>query len=131
MIDLRIEAKAPFTQAEISEIERIIQRPLPQDYRDFVGEYGGAFVGGAVDGVEEFHISGFFDASEVLDHLESYTDLRDDGVLPFGGCVLGNLYVLVEKNEVWYINYYGGQTTVHKVAESFGDMLGRIIISEE
>jgi hypothetical protein len=134
MPDSRFEAAKPFSEADITEIERVLGRPLPSDYCDFVKEYGGAFVGGLIDGSDELPILGFFSASEddgILRSLKSYTDLRDDGVLPFADCELGNLYVLTQKNAVYYINYYGGKTTVRKVADSFQDFVARIVPEED
>jgi hypothetical protein len=133
MPDSRFKAAKPFSEAEITEIERALGRPLPKDYCEFVKEYGGAFVGGLIDGSEDLPILAFFSAGEddgVLRKLKWYTDLRDDGVLPFADCVLGNLYVLNPENAVYYINYYGGKTTARKVADSFHDFVARIVPEE-
>jgi hypothetical protein len=133
MPDSRFKPDKPFSDTEITEIERVLGRPLPKDYCEFVKEYGGAFVRGLIDGAKDLPILAFFDAGEdggVLGALKSYTDLRDDGVLPFADCVLGNLYVLTRENAVYYINYYGGKTTAQKVADSFQDFVARIVPEE-
>jgi hypothetical protein len=133
MPDSRFRPAKPFSDAELAEIERVLGRPLPKDYREFVKEYGGAFVGGLIDGSKDLPILAFFGAGEdggVLGQLRSYTDLRDDSMLPFADCELGNLYVLTPENTVYYINYYGGKTTVQKVADSFQDFVARIVPEE-
>ena len=131
MLDPRIEAATPFTEAELARIEQILGRTLPKDYRDFARAYGGAFVGGLIDGDAELPILTFFSADAVLSKLETHTDLQGDGVLPVADCELGNLYVIDRGNAVHYINYYGGQTTSRKVADSFGELLTRIVVSDE
>lgn len=131
MIDFLVKAWDPFAEVEIQEIERVLGRPTPQDYRDFVTNYGGAFVGGSVDGEDEFSILEFFNAPKVLTKLESYADLRDDGILPFARCEFGNIYVTVSNGEIYYINYYGGETNVQRVAGSFGELLSRIVVTDD
>lgn len=131
MMDARIEPATPFTESDLNRIELHVGRPLPTDYRDFVTNYGGAFVGGLVDGNTELPILTFFGVDQVLSRLDWYPDLRNDGVLPVADCALGNLYVIVRDNTVHYINYYGGRTTSQKVAASFGDLLARIVVSDE
>jgi hypothetical protein len=135
MSDSRFEAAQPFSEADISEIQRALGRPLPEDYCNFVKEYGGAFVGGLIDGAKDLPILGFFTAGEdddgILRTLKTHPDLRDDGVLPFADCELGNIYVLDAKNAVHYINYYGGRTTVRKVADSFQNFVDRIVPEED
>jgi hypothetical protein len=131
MLDPRIEPATPFTNMDIANIEQVIGRKLPEDYRNFACTYGGAYVGGYVDGNLELPILTFFDPDAMLSNLEIYTDLRDDGVLPVARCELGNLYVIDRRNVVHYINYYGGQTSARKVADTFGDLLTRIIVSDE
>jgi hypothetical protein len=134
MSDPRFEPATPFSEAEIGEIERVLGRILPDDYCEFVKEYGGAFVGGEVDGDAGLSILVFFGPDVehgILNNLKLYPDLRDDGILPFARCELGNLWVLDQKNAVHYINYYGGETTARKVADSFHDLITRIVVSEE
>lgn len=131
MIDSRIKAATPFTETELTKIEQVLGRELPGDYREFVRTYGGAFVGGLVDGDLELPILAFFGADKVLLSLRLYTDLKDDGVLPIADCELGNLYVIDRENVVHYINYYGGRTTARKVTSQFSDLLDRIVVSDE
>lgn len=134
MTDSRFEPSVPFSEVEINEIEGEIYRKLPDSYRDFVKVYGGAFVGGLIDGSEDFPILGFFSASgknSVLGRLEAHQDLKEDRILPIADCELGNLYVLDSNNSVHYINYYGGKTSAKKVAQTFQEFIDRIIVTEE
>jgi hypothetical protein len=75
MPDSRFKPDKPFSEAEITEIERVLGRPLPKDYCEFVKEYGGAFVGGLIDGSDELPILAFFSAGEdegILRKLKRY-----------------------------------------------------------
>ncbi|MCX6852114.1 MAG: SMI1/KNR4 family protein [Verrucomicrobia bacterium] len=128
MLDPRIEPATPFTETELATIGQDLGRTLPKEYRDFACVYGGAFVGGLIDGDPELPILTFFGANSVLSKLETHVDLKGDGVLPVADCELGNLYVVDRRNAVHYINYYGGQTTSRKVADAFGDLLKRIVV---
>ena len=134
MADFRFETELPFSDAEIGEIEKVVGRSLPEAYSAFVKQYGGAFVGGLVDGVEDLPILSFFSASGdsgVIANLNRYSDLKEDRVLPIAGCALGNLYVLDRDNEVYYINYYGGQTSARKVSDTFEGFVERIVVPQE
>ena len=78
MFDPRFEPATPVADEEIREIERTIGRKLPLDYCAFIKKYGGAFVGGLVDGSDELAILVFFDASEdggILSKLKTHHDL--------------------------------------------------------
>lgn len=131
MIDPLIEPATPFTEAEFFKIEHMLGRTLPTDYRDFASVYGGAFVGGLIDGDAELPILTFFTANAVLAKLETHSDLKSDGVLPMADCELGNLYVIDGDNAIHYINYYGGRTTSRKIADKFSDLLPRIVVTDE
>lgn len=134
MIDPRIEPAKPFSIEEIAAIEAALGRKLPRAYTDFVARYGGAFVGGSLDGKGRFAILAFFTAdneSGILKKLGAYPDLRDDGVLPIADCELGNLHVLRLDGSVWYLNYYGGRTSAERVADSFQDFVERIVCHED
>ena len=131
MLDSKIEPATPFTETELARIEKILGRTLPEDYQAFAFAYGGAFVGGLIDGDAELPILAFFSADDVLSKLETHTDLKRDGVLPVADCELGNLYVIDRGNAVHYINYYGGQTTSRKVANTFEELLTRIVVLYE
>ncbi|WP_395748229.1 SMI1/KNR4 family protein [Prosthecobacter sp.] len=130
MLDPRIEPATPFTETDLATVERVLGQTLPTDYRDFACLYGGAYVGGLIDGDPKLPISAFLDAGSVLSTLEICTDLKEDGVLPVADCVLGNLYVIDRGGAVHYINYYGGKTTSRMVADTFGEMLHRIVVSD-
>ena len=134
MPDPRFEAGPQFSESEIGEIEKILGRKLPKDYREFIKEYGGAFVGGLVDGSEDLPILKFFGPGHgggILGELNTYSDLKNDSALPFARCELGNIYVLNRENMVYYINYYGGKTTSQGVADNFKDFISRIVVTEE
>ena len=134
MPDPRFEPATPLSETQIEELETVLGRQLPQEYRDFLTQYGGAFVGGSIDGTEELPILSFFGAEEdkgLLATLKAYPDLRADGVLPIARCALGNIYVLDRNNAIHYINYYGGKTTAQKVAASFHNFIARIVVPEE
>jgi SMI1 / KNR4 family (SUKH-1) len=131
MLDPKIERAIPFKREDLDQIERVLGRQLPKDYHDFAQEYGGAFVGGLIDGDLELPLLTFFDIGEVHSHLESLTDLRDIGVMPFAGCALGNIYVMETDNSIHYINYYGGRTTARKVSDTFNDFIARIVVIDE
>lgn len=126
MIPEFIEAGTPFTRQELDEIAESVGRDLPKDYRDFVMKYGGAFVGGLVDGSLEFPILAFFRASSVLSSLDWHRDLKEANALPFADCELGNLWILDKNNKVHYINYYNKETKVHRVSCSFSEFLSRL-----
>lgn len=131
MIEPRMVPVAPFTEAELTKIERILGRSLPKDYRDFASAYGGAFVGGLIDGDAELPILTFFNADAVLSNLETHADLKSDGMLPFADCELGNLYVIDPEGVVHFISYYGGSTSALRVADRFSDLLRRVVVSDE
>ena len=134
MPDSRFEAGEPFSQTAIREIENELGRELPKDYCEFAKEFGGAFVGGLVDGSADLPILTFFGADDrkgVLSKLRTHPDLRNDGVLPIADCELGNLYVIDRENAIFYINYYGGKTTARKIANSFQEFVARIVVQDE
>ncbi|NHZ43560.1 SMI1/KNR4 family protein [Massilia aquatica] len=132
--DARFEPAAPFSEAEINALESSIGWKLPKDYSEFIKQFGGAFVGGCIDGADDLPILAFFGADKdkgILSKLHAYPDLRAEGVLPIADCELGNLYVLDRENAVHYINYYGGKTSVRKVAASFQAFADRIAVQDE
>jgi len=126
----QFESPAPLTEVEISEIEALLARPLPGDYRQFALEYAGAFVGGAVDGNCDLGVDYFLGAKDhqIFNSLKNEDNFLREGILPIAGCVLGNRFVLATDNTIVYINYYGRRTTVHKVASCFQEFIDRIVI---
>lgn len=134
MTDPRFEPSTPFTDRDIREIEESLSRKLPEDYLEFVKQYGGAFVGGQVEGAQTTSILGFSEAQEYKGPsslLETYSDLRRAGALPFADCEFGNIYVLTATNEVFYISYTEGETSSFKVSDSFSDFISRIHLKED
>jgi hypothetical protein len=126
MSDPRFQARTPFSDGEIRDIEKELGRELPPSYRHFVEQYGGAFVGGSVDG--EWDVLDFFDASTVLEDLRgTFSDYRDIGALPFASDVGGNLWVLTEDNSVHFLVNYSGSSSAEKISDSFQDFLDRIV----
>lgn len=134
MPDLRFEKTQGFSGAQIVAIELKIGRRLPDAFSHFLKEYGGAFVGGSIDGSHDFSVLAFFGPepeSGILSRIEAYPDLKEEGVLPIACCELGNIFVLDRQNAVYFINYYGGRTSASKVASSFEEFLARIVIDPE
>jgi hypothetical protein len=134
MPDPRFEPDLPFSDSDIREIESVLGRELPEEYRAFVQEYGGSFVGGFINASREFSILTFFAADRddgVLFNLETHPDLREEGILPFADCELGNLYVLDRDNSVHYVSYYDGKTIARKVSDSFHDFVNGIVVPED
>ncbi len=134
MTDSRFEAGAKFSDQDIAEIESVLGRKIPVDYQKFVKHYGGAFVGGAVDGADDLPILDFFNpgkAGGIIDVLNWYEDLRDDRILPIARDELGNLYVQNVHGSIYYINYYGGTTSAREIANNFSDFISRIVVDDE
>lgn len=133
MSDPRFQTRPPFTDQDIHRIEELLGRKLPDDYCKFVREYGGARVHGIVDGSEDFPIDSFNEAAQFnisAPNLPEWEEYREIGALPFASCLLGNIWVLTIENEVFYIDYYTGETKIHKVADSFGDFISRISLRQ-
>lgn len=129
MLTLEFENPTPFTEQDIVEIERLLGRELPEDYRRFAKEYGGCLVDGEVDGLAEFAIDVFYQAHAYTNKgggVPEWEEYQEIGALPFAHCIMGNLFVLTNDNAVHYVNYYGGKTTTQKLAISFGDFISRI-----
>ena len=91
-------------------------------------------IGGEVEGSDDTTILTFYQAAKYRGEsslFRTYDDLTEIGALPFARCVFGNFYVLTARNEVWYIDFTGGETSSLKVATSFNDFLSRIIVDAE
>ncbi len=134
MIDPRFEPAIPLPKEQLEEITSLIGHALPETYSDFILEYGGAFVGGYVDGNEALPVMSFFGAEPdrgLISRLGAYPDFARRGILPIASCELGNLYVLERDGSVHYVNYYGASVVTKKVADSFGDFVSRIVITED
>jgi hypothetical protein len=126
-----IEASNPFTDSDLDRMEETLGRKLPEDYRSFVKEYGGPFVGGEVEGSDDTTILTFYQGAKYRGEsslFRTYDDLTEIGALPFARCVFGNFYVLTARNEVWNIDFTGGETSSMKVTTSFNDFLSRIVV---
>ncbi len=54
MLDARFDPARPFTDAELCEVEKLLGRELPESYRAFLKQYGGAFVGGSLTAMNNF-----------------------------------------------------------------------------
>lgn len=125
------EPSAPFTQSQLTRIERAIGRNLPADYREFAARFGGALVAGLVRGSLSLPVLGFFEAEETLADRGEFPELRAMGALPIADCSLGNIYVLLADNSVVYINYYNRPTVVVDVSGSFAAFLADIVPEPE
>ena len=131
MSDPRFERPTPVSGEDLRKIERLIHRSLPHDFCRFIETFGGAFVGGAVDGSPDLPLLHFLGANPecgILSTIRTHSDLAAIGALPFARCELGNLYVLDAENAVHYIDYYGGKTAARKVSASFRDFVDRIVV---
>jgi hypothetical protein len=131
MPQIPLEPGEPFLAADIAAIEHAVGRSMPAAYRRFAETFGGAFVGGEVDGSPDLSLLEFLSAKRVIRALDSHSDLRDDGIIPIARCELGNLYVLDRAGAVHHLNYYGGQTKASFVAHSFDELLSRITVSDQ
>jgi hypothetical protein len=127
------ERGRPLSHVNIADLESVLGRKLPDDYRSFLLEYGDAFVGGLVDGAADLPVLSFFGVdggTDLFAKLRMYPDFHNDGVLPIARCELGNIYVLDKENKVHYVNYYGGQTRVRDVANTFQEFVDRIVVDD-
>ena len=132
-MDPRIKTGTPLSDVAIDAVESALGRDLPADYRAFVAAHGDAFVGGYVDDADALPVLSLFNDAQIRQCLATQDDLRVEGLLPFGSCELNNLWVIDCKvdHSVHYINYYGGQTKAHRVADTFEDFIQRIVIRDE
>jgi len=134
MPDPRFEPATPFTDQDINDIQKHLGRELPEDYRRFVKEFGGAFIGGEIEGPKRTSILGLFEADEYKGPsslIMTYADLCRAGSFPFADCEFGNPYILNAADEVYYIDYTNGDSSPFKVAGSFRDFISHIVIEEE
>jgi len=134
MTDPRFEAGDGFTDLDIAEIESALGRELPADYREFVKNYGGAFVGGTVDGTQKLPILDFFKSGRdggIIVVLNAFDNFKDDSVLPIARDEFGNKYVQTPHGSIYYINYYSGATSAMKIANSFSDFVSKIVVDDE
>ena len=126
-----IDPGVPFSDADIASIESVLGRSLPVEYVAFVRRYGGAFVGGLVDGDQALAIDTFFAArgkSGILSTVSWQTDLSDAGIMPIADCLLGNTFVLMPDDSIGYIDYYGDHSDTQRIAESFAELVSRIVV---
>jgi len=119
-MDPRFRARDPFTQAQLIDVERLVQRKLPEEYLDFVRTYGGAFVGGYVDLEGGRAIDRFLSFPQIDRCMKLYDDLREENILTIADCILGNMFVLYFDNSVRYIDYYGMTHGKHGKANDTG-----------
>jgi hypothetical protein len=131
MSDPRFEGKEPYSDELLAEVEKRLGRELPRDYRDFVKQYGGAFVGGAVDGSTAWSVLGFYKAASILERISFFTELTEQGALNFARDELGNMWVLAGDNSIHFLVTYAGKSSAEKVSDSFQDFLDRIVPDEE
>lgn len=125
------EVAEPLSPDDIAEVGRLAGFALPIDYQHFLAEFGGAFVGGLVDGNEDLPILKFYGRRELQDALALHPDMATVPALPIGCCELGNQYVILPDGSVAYVNYYGGQTATTRVSDDFSGFLERMVAEDE
>ena len=126
-----IEPAKPCSERALDALEVRVGRSLPTSLREFATRYGGAFVGGSIDGAGRYSVLGFLDLERVDQTEGAYLDeYLEVGALPFARCDLGGIYLLKADNTVWFRLYHAGKTTLEKVSESFEDFLTRIEIED-
>ena len=126
-----IEPALAFTDTELAMIERALRRPVPASYRQFVKEYGGAFVGGSLDGGDEYSILAFDTAANIRRNFELLPEYSADGMLIFANCEQGGIYVINHDDTIWYRLVWCGKTTSVRVANSFDEFRDRIVIRSD
>ena len=131
MQSLPFEKGRPFSDGELEALERATGWSLPSDYRSFAKEYGGAFVGGAVDGNSSFPVLAFADFDQARRTSEDRSVLPDEFPLCFAHCELGNLWVFDRRGAVHYVNYYVRPAFSVRVADGLREFVGRIAIDSE
>ena len=126
-----IESGPPFANSEIALIERTLRRRLPDSYRRFVMEHGGAFVGGSLDGGNEYSVLAFDSAAQINHSFKLLPEYSDDGMLIFAHCELGGIYVINRDDSIWYRVVWSGKVTSLQVANSFEEFRDRIVIRSD
>lgn len=122
---LNLEPAARYAEEELDAMEQSIGWCLAPRYREFLMEFGGAFVGGCVRGMS---ILGFFGKEH--DALSRWTRAADgfiaSGWLPIANDEVGSLFLLSRDGEVRRAQAYGGRYDVARVAGSFDEFLEAI-----
>jgi hypothetical protein len=131
MLDPRFEGREPYSDELIAEIETKIGRELPQDYRDFVKQYGGAFVGGSVDGSTSWTVLDFARTDQILWNISFFDELTEQGALKIARDEVGNMWVLAADNSIHFLVTYAGKSSAEKISDSFQDFIDRIVPIEE
>ncbi len=130
MSDSRFEDSTPYSVAILQDLETQLGRKLSDDFRKFALSTGGCFIGGAVDGNDEFPILEIYGPREIVDNLKLFSEYADIGALIFGICGFGNPYVLTVDNKVLFMVNYAGKSEVKHVADSFQNFIDRIVVSD-
>ena len=133
-----IERGTPCRIESLATLEERLGRQLPPEFKSFVVEFGDAFVGGEVrqepsddTGVD---ILGFMDLNGLADDtskLRVESEYIEVGRLPFASSTLGGWYILEKDNSITFRIVYLGNVTLEKAADSFSDLLGKIVIDDE
>jgi len=130
----QIEPSTPLSDADLDRLETQLGRSLPEDYRKFMREYGGAFVGGSIDGGEELSVLRFFGLQADGTAAAAsgfFTEFIEVGMLPVANCILGGIYVLKPDNSIWFRLVYSGKLVLRQVAGSFGEFRDRIVVRDD
>ncbi|QDX25228.1 SMI1/KNR4 family protein [Sphingomonas suaedae] len=131
MSQVSFEKGLPFSDDELERLEGLVDWTLPPDYRSFAKVYGGAFVGGEVDGNSSLPVLSFGTFDQAWRTSADGSVLPDNFPISFARCELGNLWVFDRSGAVHYINFYSRPAVAVFVATNFSEFLGRILISGE
>jgi hypothetical protein len=121
--------RPPFSEDDLVEMEKKIRRRLPDAYRKFAKEYGGAIILGEGDAADDVDILSFYGPEDYTGPnslFVTYDDLAEIGALPIARCVYGNPHVITSDDKIFYVDFSGGQTSSEKEADSFQEFLDKI-----
>jgi hypothetical protein len=87
-----VKAEKTAEDGQIKEVELVIEKNLPSDYRAFLLKYGGGVPEpNHLPGVTDVGISLFFSAEDLLVQKDAYRNRVPDGLLPIADSEGGNL----------------------------------------
>lgn len=120
---------------EISQLETILNCRFPEDYRDFLSQYGRCmFSGEAIvkdEGGNELEVFTMFGGKGEAGNIKKDSDLHpeytQDRLIPIADDMFDNRFVLhVETGKVGFIDYSSGAATYTHVAKSFEEFVKKI-----
>ena len=131
MLEDFIEAGEPYSDDQLSKIGEVVGFEPAEGYKEFVRKYGNAFVGGLIDGSPELPVLGFFDLEKIISTLDFNAIYRENRVMPFADCELGNTWILGDDGSVSCVNFYDKPTATKEVSSSFSKFVSRIVIEDD